>query len=295
MQPRTWISIALRGGLAATLLAAGATPAPAGAGAGDHEERQSFERTLRFSDPAAPRRLVVDTVSGSITVTGDDGDDVRAVVHETVRAESAEKLAAARREVHLEIDERDNLARFYVDGPFRDRRGGNPWNHPGYEVRYDFEIRVPKRLDVTLQAVNGGEVKLTGVSGRYQVSNVNGGVELREVAGAGAVSAVNGPVKVVFAANPDGESSFRTVNGDVDLTFRGGLGADVEVKTLNGETYADFPVSVLGSPPPAAERAKGRVVYRRDRSMRLRVGAGGPRFAVETVNGDILIRNRDGR
>jgi len=263
--------------------------------AGDLTEERSFDQTLRFSDLAVAKRLMVDTVFGSITVTADGGDGVRASIHEKVRAESPDRLAAARHEVTLEIGEEGNTARFYVDGPFRDRDGGSHWHDPGYEVAYDFDLRVPADLDVTLKTVNGGELRVTGVHGRFELRNVNGGVEAKEIAGAGSATTVNGPLIVTFAANPDGDSSFATVNGDVDLAFRDGLAADFEVKTLNGETFADFSVSVLGSPPPAAERDRGRSIYRRGRSMRLRVGQGGPRLAIETVNGDILIRNRDGR
>ncbi len=283
--------------LAATALA----PSPAAAGRGDLRESRSFSKTLAFSDThggpgtGAPRRLVVDDVNGSITVTGDGGDDVRAEITETVTADSADRMAAARAEVTLEIDERDNTVRFYVDGPFHDPRGGINWDNPGYQVAYDFAIRVPREVDVVLKTVNGGEVLVSGVSGRYEVRNVNGGVEARDLAGSGTVTAVNGPVKVTFADNPDGDSTFTTVNGDVDLAFRDGFGAEVEVKTLNGDTYADFPVSVVGSPPVAAEKKKGRTVYRRGRAMHLRVGQGGPRLEMETVNGDILLRNRDSR
>ena len=294
MRPHTPIPAipnALSATLAAVLLLAGG--APAARAAGDLQQQRSFTRTLAFSNPSGPRRLVVDDVWGSITVTGDDGADVRAEVHETVKAHSAERMAAARREVTLDVDERDNTARFYVDGPFRDDCGHIHSHDPGYEVSYDFTIRVPAHTDVTLKTVDGGEVKLTGVTGRYEVSNVNGGVEVREVAGSGHVRTVNGGVKVVFAGNPDAASSFTTVNGDVDLAFRSGLGAELAVKTFNGDTYAAFPVAVVGSPPPAAERDKGRIAYRRDRSMHLRVGAGGPALAMETINGDILIRNRD--
>ena len=163
-------------------------------------------------------------------------------------------------------------------------------------MTYDFDLHVPADLDVALKTVNGGELRVTGVHGRFELRNVNGGVEAKDLTGAGTATTVNGPLKVSFAANPDGDSTFRTVNGDVDLTFRDGLAADLEVKTFNGETYADFPVVRLAQPAGLIERDKGtKFAYRRDREMRLRVGAGGPQLRFETINGDILLRNGDGR
>ena len=218
----------------------------------DVVEERSFDQTLRFSAPAAAKRLVVDTVSGSITVTADGGDTVRATIHEKVEATSADRLAAARREVTLEIGEQDNTARFYVDGPFRDRDGGSHWHDPGYEVTYDFDLHVPADLDVALKTVNGGELRVTGVHGRFELRNVNGGVEASDLAGAGTATTVNGPLKVSFAANPDGDSTFRTVNGDVDLTFRDGLAADLDGEDLQRRDLR----RLSGGPPGPAGRTR---------------------------------------
>lgn len=259
-----------------------------------HEE-QTLRRDWTFG-AAAGRSLVVDGFEGSISLEGTSGDRVEAVIHETVRADTAEDIARARREVRLEVSRQGEAVRLYVDGPFRSPDGGTDfhgWRRQGYEVRHDFELRVPLGTDVVLRTVLGGEVVARGLRGRFEVANVNGGVEVTGAAGSGSARAVNGPVKVVFSDNPTGDCDFATVNGAVDVSFRRNLGADVRFKTLNGDAYTDFRATSLPAGPPTWERRKGATVYRIGRGSAVRIGAGGPQLSFETVNGDILIRDRD--
>ena len=57
-------------------------------------EQETIRKT--FSLPAAHKTLEVDNVFGSIVVTGGAGDQVQLVVEKTLRAESAERMAAAK-------------------------------------------------------------------------------------------------------------------------------------------------------------------------------------------------------
>lgn len=258
------------------------------------EDSRNLEKTFRL--PGGRGSLLVDNINGPITVTGTDGDTIRLKAREVLRADSQEDLERARREVRLDAVQEGGDVRLVVDGPFRDRDGHRRHHDQPYEMHYDFELQVPRAVDLDLRTVNGGAVRVEGVRGeRFRVANVNGEVSLEGLTGSGSARTVNGPLTVTFHDNPGGASSFSTVNGQVEVAFGGDLAADLRFKTLNGEVFSDFPFEYLSAAPAGTgERHKGRFVYRRDRAFGVRVGGGGPEHSFETVNGDIVIR-RQGR
>jgi hypothetical protein len=224
---------------------------------------------------------------------------VDVLARRSVKAESAEARAAAERDVHLLVTDHAPALRLYVDGPFRDDcdcrgRSGNSgrrrgWRNPGYEVRYDFEIRVPRDVTLRLRAVNDGEIRVQGTTGPFDIRHVNGGIELADIAGAGGARTVNGDVRVTYRANPRGEVRFKTLNGDVVARFAPALSADIWVKTFNGDVLTDYDYSRLPAVAPVAEQRGGMRVWRTSQKAGVRVGAGGPSFELETFNGDIRI------
>jgi len=258
----------------------------------DQEEKE----TIRQNFPSATR-LEVDNVNGFIHVAGYNGTEIQMVAERTIRAESQERAAAAKREVKLDTTQSGDTLTFYVDGPFRchcdDRRSSiHQHDHPGYRVTYDFEIKVPAATLLLLGTVNGGDVRVENTTGDFDIGDVNGGIEMREVAGSGPVHTVNGKISVLFARNPAKNCSFKTINGSIETSFRPGLAADVRVKTFNGQAYTDFEVTPLPALSPVSERRDGKFIYRSDRSTGLRIGNGGPQFNFDTLNGSIRIINR---
>jgi hypothetical protein len=269
----------------------------------EHEYAVQDQETIRKSFPLAAaaghRSLAVDIVFGSIEVTGTDGSEVQMVVNKKLRAETKEKLEVARKEVTLEITDQPDSLKLYVNGPFRcqcdnccdgcNRCNGSHWDHQGYMVIWDFQLQVPRDIDLELRTVNSGHIQVANVTGAYIVRNVNGTIEMTNVAGSGTAHTVNGHVKVTFRDNPRESSSFVTVNGAVDLYFSRNLSADFRLKTFNGEIYTDFPVTALPAQAMREEHEGSKVVYRANRYTGARVGSGGPEIKIETLNGDIRL------
>jgi len=261
----------------------------------DFEEKEKIQRTLNFQDAIQPRMLVVDNVFGSIEVEGYDGQDVQLTIQKTIKARSQDRIQKAKDEVRLEITEDQNTIDLYVDGPFRcqNKRGqGIKWRDPGYEVHYDFGIKVPSKTDVLLKTVTEGNILVQNVEGEFEVKNVNGRIEMREVAGSGEAHTVNGKVEVLFSQNPQSDCSFRTVNGTVEVSFRENLSADFRLKTFHGDAYSDFPFEYLPSRAAKEGHYKGKYVYKSDRFIGVRISKGGPEIKMDTLNGDILITKR---
>lgn len=262
------------------------------------------QETIRKSFSGAHKLLAVDNVFGSIEVVGGQSDHVELVITKTLRAESKERMEAAKKEVTLDVTDQPDLLKLYVNGPFRcncdcDGDGschqgcGDRHGDRGYQVKMDFQIQVPRNIDVKLKTVNSGHVSVREVIGSFAVNNVNGGIELQDVGGGAAhAKTVNGGVKVVFRENPKENSEFATINGPIDLYFTRGLSADFRFKTLNGRIYTDFEMTSLPAQPVRAESHDGKFIYRTDRHTAGRVGSGGLEIKADNLNGDIRVLER---
>ncbi len=257
-------------------------------------EREHSSRSFEI-EPGAQIVLVVDNLFGGIQVRTHELPRIDLELDKTVRGHTEGHLARALSEVSLQITEQPDLIDLYVHGPFRHptrREWTHNWRDPGYRVVYDFDLTVPPGVDLRIKTVDGGDMRVSGLRGDFEVINVNGGIEMTGIAGSGTARTVNGPVLVEFDRNPAGDSRFETVNGDVEVLFRPGLAADLELLSTFGELWSEFNVKPLASRPPIETVESGRRVIKTDGGARVRAGSGGPSHSFETLNGDVLIRSR---
>ena len=254
------------------------------------QEQETIQKTFSTSG-VRHKSLDIDNVWGSIEIVGTNSDQVQLTVNKSLRAESKDKLAEARKEVTLDVTEPEGLLKLYVNGPFRchcdDSCGHREFD--GYIVKMDFRLQVPHDIDIRVKTVNEGRVSVRDINGNFLVRNVNGDVEMDNIAGSGTAQTVNGPVQVSFRQNPRENSDFHTVNGNVELRFAQGLAADFRFKTFNGSIYSDFPVTALPLRAFQEEHHGAKLVFRADRYTGARVSSGGPEIKVENLNGDIRI------
>jgi hypothetical protein len=264
----------------------------------DHEDEGFTEQTQEkieksFAMPAGTgrRTLEIDNIWGSIEVVGAASDQAQLTVNESIRAESKGKIEQARKDVRLDITQDANALKLYVNGPFRCNCHdcGRSRDDDGYIVKMDFQVQVPRDIDIKIKTVNEGHVSVRDINGKFLVRNVNGDIQIRNIAGSGTARTVNGPVKVSFRQNPREASDFETVNGAVELQFAHDLSADFRFKTFNGGIYSDFPVTALPEQGMKQEHHGAKVVFRADRFTGARVNSGGPQIKVENLNGDIRI------
>lgn len=245
------------------------------------EEREPVQQVFRSS-----QTLDVSQVNGATLVVGDGGNSIRMEGERIVRADSAEEMARAKREVVLEVVDEGGVARVHVNG--LDHEHGD--RH--YEISWNLTIHVPRAAALKAHAVNGA-LTAQDTAGAFELRTVNGKLTMTNVAGSGSAETVNGEIKATFRENPKAACSFRTVNGAIDVGFPASFGADLRLKTLNGAIYTDFDATALASAPGEKSRANGMFVYRANRERSVRIGAGGPEMKFETLNGTIKVRKAE--
>ena len=260
------------------------------------DERRETRR-LPFSGGGV-RTVDVRTLNGSIHVIGDREGDVRLEAVTRVEADDDAALRTGLQDVRVESEERAGTVTVIARDEDRNtcgeqpwRRGPAWWDRRRYSSATELTLRVPSDVRVRLCTVNGGVITVSGVTGGFDVSNVNGKVVLTDMGGSGRANTVNGDIEALFAAAPKDESQFKTVNGTINVTFPRSLSADLSLKTFNGGLFTDFEATAL---PAAAERVERpgqpKYVYRHRSATRVRVGGGGPLLTFDTLNGDVRVQ-----
>ena len=146
------------------------------------------------------------------------------------------------------------------------------------DVAVDFEVRLPKGVNIGAWSVNG-EVSVDGATGEVEAGSVNGSVDATSSGGPVQASSVNGSVHARMGRlTGNDDLDFSTVNGSVIAEFGEDIDANIELSTVNGRFQTDWPVTITGRVDP--------------RHLRATLGKGGRRVRLSTVNGNVELRKR---
>jgi DUF4097 and DUF4098 domain-containing protein YvlB len=157
-----------------------------------------------------------------------------------------------------------------------------PEERDDYHWSVSYEIFVPRRTDLSLEAHNGG-ISIAEVSGKIDFKTTDGGVSLRLVGGNVHGSTTNGGVNVELSGSRwEGESlDVKTTNGGVNLIMPDNYSAHLETATVNGNVSFGFPVNV-----PLNERG------RMPKNISVDLGSGGATIRAVTTNGGVRVGGR---
>lgn len=239
-------------------------------------ERDAFTWSGRVP---AGRWIRVRTLSGRIEVTASTSDRVE--ISATRRWHDSDP-----RSVRFEVlksganDEDVTICALWTDRTECDDRGYHARNVRNNDVSADFRVALPAGVKLAVSSVNGG-VSVQGATSEVEASSVNGEVSAVSSGGPVNASSTNGRVTARMGRFEGRDDlTFSTVNGSVIAEFTGDLDADVELSTVNGRFQTDYPVTISGRMDP--------------RRLRARIGKGGRRIRLTTVNGNVELRRRDG-
>lgn len=261
-------------------------------------------------------RLAVETLNGSITVTGWDREEVD--ITGTRYASSKEALEALK----IDIVPTAEAVRIRTLRP-SGRRGS---------MGASYTIRTPQRTMIERAASSNGSIEIEAIQGnaRLETSNgriraarlegdieattSNGEIELIGCSGAAILKTSNGRIQVdglrgplqattsnariearLLEASGSSPVKLRTSNGRIELTLEKPPATDVVLTTSNGSIMLRAPASLAakvkastsngeissGFDVQGGERAKTRLTGT--------IGGGGPLLELETSNGDIRL------
>ena len=213
-------------------------------------------------------KLVIETINGSIRA--ETGTGTSASVEGT---RFARRGKDAWEDARIEVDQEDDLVRIRVRfDKNREKRDDDNW------VRVDFVVVVPPGVTFAPSTVNGS-IRAENMGGPVTAHSVNGPIR---VGGDGRISAsaVNGDIRAsVVGRSDDAPVELDTVNGTIDLYLPENANADLSASAVNGDISSDVPLVVQGK--FGSKRVYGKL------------GKGGPKYELSTVNGHIRLRTPD--
>ncbi|MEM6937557.1 MAG: DUF4097 family beta strand repeat-containing protein, partial [Pseudomonadota bacterium] len=128
----------------------------------------------------------------------------------------------------------------------------------------------------SIETVNGS-ISIEGVTGEVDAETVNGSIEVSGIESDAKLSTVNGRVEAQLdRLNSDQRVSLESVNGQIIVYMPDNADVEIRAETVHGQLRNDFNLPV----------EKGMV----GKDLRGRLGSGGGRLTLDTVNGSINIR-----
>jgi DUF4097 and DUF4098 domain-containing protein YvlB len=210
---------------------------------------------------AAGGEFSLQNTNGTVTITA--WDEPRVLVEATKAASSERAL----KELEVVVEGEDNRVTVKTVYPRPRWLGG--------AGKVDYRVSVPRSARVTVKNVNG-KVEVDGVDGRLHASTVNGSLEVGHGGGEVEASTTNGSVRVgLDRVDPAGRNELSATNGSVRLTLPRDAGADLSAHTVNGSVNCEFDLT-------ERERSSRR-------RLEGRIGGGGARFELRTVNGSVHV------
>lgn len=255
------------------------------------QEKEIDLFTVPLSNPNSPGKLVVNQISGSITVEAYEGNEV--IVKATVsdghgdcdsckdRNSGSEggmkKISTS--SLNIGAEEDNNVVQIQNE----------LWNK-----KTDLFIKVPKDFSLKLKTVNNGDISVNGANGEMEISNVNGDITLESVSGSVLANTTNGELKVSFNSISSGmDMAFSSFNGDVEITFPKSLKANVKAKSDMGDVYTDFDMAISKNEPQIDKNnSSGKYRVKVEQWVRGTINGGGPEMLFKTFNGDIMIKSK---
>ncbi|GGH27912.1 DUF4097 family beta strand repeat-containing protein [Dyadobacter endophyticus] len=240
--------------------------------------------TVPLSDPAKPGKLKVHLITGSIRVTGYNGNQV--VIDASTNQDKPEKpkvnaegMKRISKNGALDISatEENNIVNV----------SSNLIN-----TKMELNIKVPMKFSLNVGTVNDGDILIENVDGVMEITNVNGDIRLTNISGSAVANTVNGLLKVNFkTVEAKSPMAFSTLNGNVDVTLPATAKFDVKLKSDRGDIYSDFDVDVDKSVPQATRSAKdGMYKVSIEDWVKGKVNGGGSEIMMKNMNGNIYLR-----
>ena len=226
----------------------------------------SVTKSFKQSYPlAADGTVHLENINGDIDIVAWDKAEV------SLEAEKNGKTDEDLRKVTLEID--SSPVKLSIKTKYAKKSG---WFSGSVNASVRYKLMVP--AGVRLQKIDSvnSDITVTGVRGAVNLDTVNGSITATGLAADARLDSVNGSLRAEFASL-DGVSEVKldSVNGRASVTLPKGASARIDADSVNGRVSVDQQI---------------RLGKARRHSLTGEIGSGGPNISIETVNGEIAIR-----
>ena len=171
---------------------------------------------------------------------------------------------------------------FFSGGGSRHCESGDEHSSNGHgdSTKVHFTVSVPQGVRFAGMNVNGN-ITAEDMQAPIQANTVNGSVRVSTTEWA-EINTVNGRVYASMGdAAWNGSLKVASVNGSIELRMPDDLNAEVSFNSVNGSMSSEFPLNVTND-WPVGHHADGKI------------GNGGRRLLIETVNGSVQLRKGAG-
>ena len=225
----------------------------------EYSERDEIRQSHRLT---AGARVEVASINGPVVIETADIDT--AEVHVVRSAPNREDLRYRRIEIAA------TPSSLTVKGVRHDD------SEPNVRVRHRVVLRVPRRIELSAQSINGG-LEVGAINGSVAVRSINGGARIAGAAGHAEITSINGGVTLTMAHLAERGIRMRSINGGIELRFAGEVNADLEITRMNGGLTNGLPNLFL------------QQTSQHQTNFRARIGAGGIPITIANVNGGVRL------
>jgi len=256
-------------------------------GAGRVEDTKTW--TDSFPVTATQPTLEIENIWGDVNVRPGKPGEIVVNVRERRSAPDQKRFDRSQETLRLNVEADDDGVALYVGN--RERYWHSSDNCRGCRLDVQFDVLVPPDTQLDVSTVNDGRVDIEGISGQVSAANVNGPIAVNGLRNCDNLNSVNGEVSLGFTTPPVADCRIETINGDITLTLPDDSGLDVAMDLFNGRMLTQLPVDALALPATVEHiETAGRHQYRIEQQAGVRIGAGGPKFTISSMNGDIRIQ-----
>lgn len=213
------------------------------------------------------------SISGDIAVQTHDKDAVRLQIHREIKNETDEVAAKAFAVLNTQFEIKGDTIILKPELPRNSRQWSEATGKKNIRYSIRYTLWVPARLDLVLKVVDG-DITVAGVSGKSNISTVDGDVQL-VTGGEFLVQTVSGDILADLNAQPDEKCVLRAVNGDIILNLNPDLALDIRLQSLSGDRKVELPLDEMVK---TAGQLTGKM------------NGGGTGITINTVDGDILVK-----
>lgn len=259
------------------------------------EDKVEISKTYTLENPG-DMAVIINNINGDVQVETSNDDKVYLTLTIEMSANSDALLAKARKELQLGERVTNDSLIFFTKAPFVKEckwgkfTGYDMREHPKYEFKYQYKLKVPKNVKLEAKTINHGDVLVKNIDGPVKACNVNGKVDIRNARKVLQASTVNGDVTINFLESPKEAIDFNTVNGDFNFELPKNFSAKVYFDSMNGDMYSSFDYRQMS---PKVEKSKTNGKFKIGTKTGVEIGSGGPELSFRSINGNVYLKKSE--